>query len=171
MIEIYTDGSSNPKTDQAAGWSFVIAPFKANVPWRVYFGHLPPPSTNNIAEMTAVLNAMKFLLKFSGNGSRRIPSFVICSDSQYTLSGLTEWRAKWEYQGMPEKNTALWLEMYKIHDLLKPVCDLNFRKVKGHSGITGNELADIWCGHGKRNSDLSLNNNITVTTKITGEFS
>lgn len=170
MIEIFTDGSSNPKTNQAAGWAFVVQPLKENTPWRVYFGHLTPPSTNNIGEMTAVLNAMKFLYMFSNNGQRMVPPTTINSDSQYVLKGLTEWRPKWEYQGMPEKNTALWEELFKIHDLLKPICDLKFRWVKGHAGLMGNELADIWCGHGKRDSTLSLNNNITVTSKITGDF-
>jgi len=170
MIEIYTDGSSAPKTTLAAGWSFAIHPLKEGMPWNVYFGHLPPPSTNNIAEMTAVLNAMKLLYHFSNNGSRQVPPSVIKSDSQYALGGLLEWRSKWEYQGMPEKNVELWLEMFRVHDLLKPICDLKFQKVKGHSGIVGNELADVWCGHGKRDSTLSLNNNRVVTTKVTGEF-
>ncbi|AVO22926.1 Rnase H [Erwinia phage vB_EamM-Bue1] len=170
MIEIYTDGSSNPKTNQAAGWAFAISPLRQDLPWSVYFGHLTPPSTNNIGEMTAVLNSMKLLYHFSNGGSRRIPPTMIYSDSQYTLKGLLEWRAKWEYQGMPEKNVELWLDMFATHDLIKPVCDLSFKWVKGHAGIKGNELADTWCGHGKRDSDFSLNNNMVKTTKIIGDI-
>lgn len=170
MIEIFTDGSSNPKTDKAAGWAFVIQPLNPDAPHRVFFGHLAPPSTNNIGEMTAVLNAMKMLYHFSNGGARIIPDAIIFSDSQYTLKGITEWRTKWEYQGMPEKNVELWYDMFRTHDLVKPICNLKFQWVKGHSGVVGNELADVWCGHGKRNSNLSINNNLTVTNKVIGDF-
>lgn len=170
MIEIYTDGSSNPKTNLAAGWAFVIMPFSEGLPHHVYFGHLPPPSTNNIAEMLGVLNSMKLLYNFSGKGSKSIPKAIIYSDSQYVLKGLLEWRSKWEYEGMPEKNVSYWYELFETHDLLKTVCDISFKWVKGHSGISGNELADEWCGNAKRDSNFSINNNWIVTHKIVGKF-
>lgn len=158
MIEIYTDGASSPKTTQAAGWALAIKPNEGKTQWNVLYGYLPPPSTNNIAELSGVINALKVLWKFSNCGERCIPKSVIISDSQYALNSVLEWRPKWEYQGMPDKNTDLLLELFKYYDLVSSICELELRWVKGHAGNIGNEMADQWSVRAKGNSSSEVEN-------------
>lgn len=170
-IQIYTDGGSNPKTNQAAGWAFAVAPFSEGGQWLVYFGYLPPPSTNNIAEMTGVLNAMKLMLDFSKKTGRKVPPVHIFSDSQYVVKGLNEWRVKWEYEGYPEKNRDIWIQLFRTWDELKMNCmDLRVIWVRGHAGNQGNQIADDWTHHAKRDSGFAVNNHVLKTTKVVGEF-
>lgn len=170
MIEIYADGGSFPQTTKAAGWAFTVAPLGGTGAWRVFFGYLPPPSTNNIAEMMAVLNSMRFLYMFHIRSGKRVPPSTIMSDSQYVLKGITEYRFKWEVEGWPEKNHQLWVQIFDIFYKLKEVCDLQFKWVKGHSGIKGNEIADEWAGYAKRDSTWSLNTPTLVSKKVIGDF-
>lgn len=170
MIEIYTDGASSPQTTQAAGWAFAISPLNPGNPWVVYHGYLPPPSTNNIAELLGVLNALKFLWRFSNEGKKFIPPAIIFSDSQYVVKSMLEWRAKWEYQGMPDKNVELLKELFIYHDRVKSICDLTVKWVKGHAGHVGNEIADKWSVHAKNDSQLVVTNNIVRSNKVIGSF-
>ena len=71
--------------------------------------------------------------------------FEIYSDSQYTIDGATKWTKGWIRNnwiawktGQAIKNQDLWKI---LHELLK-VNDVKFFKVKAHSGIPDNELAD-----------------------------
>ena len=169
MIEIYSDGGSNPKRNQAAGWAFVVQPVNG-IQWKVFFGYLPPPSTNNIAELLGVTNALKLLWAFSGNGERRIPPARIWSDSQYTIKSVTEWRAKWEYQGFPEKNVELIKDLFRIYDLVSSICELELKWVKGHAGFEGNELADTWATAAKNDSNFLIENEKISVKKVVGSF-
>lgn len=169
MIEIYSDGGSNPKRNQAAGWAFVVQPVNG-IQWKVFFGYLPPPSTNNIAELLGVTNALKLLWAFSGKGERRIPPARIWSDSQYTIKSVTEWRAKWEYQGFPEKNVELIKDLFRIYDLVSSICELELKWVKGHAGFEGNELADTWATAAKNDSNFLIENEKISVKKVVGSF-
>lgn len=169
MIEIYSDGGSNPKTNQSAGWAFAVRPTKGEQ-WKVFFGYLPPPSTNNIAELLGVTNALKLLWAFSGKGERRIPKVCIWSDSQYTINSVLEWRAKWEYQGFPEKNVELIKDLFRIYDLVSSICEVELKWVKGHAGVEGNEIADTWATAAKNNSNFLVENNRLSVVKVVGSF-
>lgn len=172
MIEIFSDGGSNPRTNQAAGWAFVIKPTAhlGGSQWKVFMGHLPPPSTNNIAELLGVTNALKLLWAFSGKGKRTIPPVRIYSDSQYTLKSVLEWRSKWEYQGFPEKNVELLKDLFRIYDLVSSICEVELKWVKGHAGVEGNELADKWATAAKNDSNFLIENDKISVKKVVGSF-
>ena len=170
MIEIYTDGASSPQTTQAAGWAFAVSPISGGVQWNVFYGYLPPPSTNNIAELLGVINALKLLWKFSGCGERNIPKATIISDSQYVINSATKWRSKWEYEGMPPKNTELLLDLFNMYDKVCSICELELKWVKGHAGNIGNEFADEWTRHAKRDSSFAVENKLLKAKKVTGSF-
>lgn len=171
MIEIYSDGGSNPATNQAAGWALAIRPIKeSDTQWNVFYGHCAPPSTNNIAELLGVINSLKILWKFSNEGQRRIPPAIIYSDSQYVIKSALEWRAKWEYQGMPPANTDLLLDLFKYHDFVSSICELELKWVKGHAGNEGNQIADDWTHHAKRDSNFIVENARLKTRKVVGSF-
>ena len=170
MIEIYSDGGSYPATTKAAGWAFAIAPLSNEKPWRIFFGHLPPPSTNNIAEMLGALNAMRFMYHFHLKTGKRLPPVTIISDSQYVIKGITEYRFKWEVEGWPEKNHQIWCDIFDTFYKLREVCDLSFKWVYGHRGNKGNEIADQWATRAKEDSNLCINNSAMVSSKVTGDF-
>jgi ribonuclease HI len=116
----------------------------------VYFGDDDPRNlseklqgekqTNNRAELTAVIRALQ----------TTTDSLKICTDSMYVQKGITEWIKKWEKNNWKtSKNTDvenkdLWQIMQEeIKDR-----NINFVYVKAHSGIKGNECADLLANNG-----------------------
>ena len=130
-VAIYTDGacSGNPGP---GGWGCVL----------IYNGHRRELSggeqetTNNRMELQAVISAMSAL--------RRPCGVTIHTDSVYVMKGITEWLAQWKRRNwrtasrQPVKNVELWLQLEKA---LAPH-KVNWRWVKGHSGVPENERAD-----------------------------
>ena len=89
-------------------------------------------------EIVAVMEA---LLAFE------IPTkFIIYSDSQYVLKGITDWSKRWKRnnwhlnksQTKEVKNRDLWELFYDLNEF--HVVEWNW--VKAHSGVRGNEIAD-----------------------------
>lgn len=132
-VQIYTDGacSGNPGP---GGWGAIL----------IYDGYQKEISgynsntTNNIMEITAVLEAVK-LLKF--------PCQVkIYSDSAYVVNAFNQkWIYNWQKNSWktsdkkPVKNKELWKELY---DLLEQH-NFEFIKVKGHSDNELNNRCDF----------------------------
>lgn len=94
-------------------------------------------TTNNVMELTAVIEALK-LLKFRCKVS-------VYSDSAYVINGFNQkWIYGWMKNGWknaskePVKNKELWQELY---DLTKKH-DVTFIKVKGHSDNEYNNRCD-----------------------------
>lgn len=95
-------------------------------------------TTNNRMEIMAVIATLE---EFGPN-----QEFIIYSDSQYTIDGSTKWVKNWKRNKWiswksqaPIKNQDLWMVM---EELLR-VNKVQFVKVKAHSGIPGNERADV----------------------------
>jgi len=131
LIEIYTDGAcrGNPGP---GGWGALLS----------YGEHQKELSgaevltTNNRMELTAVIRALEALKR---------PSEVrIFTDSEYVRRGITEWVKSWKARGWktadrkPVKNQDLWEQL----DELASGHKIEWRWVKGHSGIPGNERVD-----------------------------
>ena len=93
-------------------------------------------TTNNIMELTAVIEALKAL-------SRSCP-IIITTDSNYVKDGITKWIHNWKLKGWktaarkPVKNKELWISL----DELTLGHDITWKWVKGHSGHPENERAD-----------------------------
>ena len=91
--------------------------------------------TNN-AELD--LMALIEALEYSKDGD------VICSTSDYCVKGFNEWLDGWKSKGWrksdrkPVQNRQLWL----VVDELRSRKYVEVRKVKAHSGIRGNEIAN-----------------------------
>lgn len=131
-VIIYTDGacSGNPGP---GGWGSIL----------MYKGAKKEISggckdtTNNIMEITAVLEALK-LLKFPC-------SVKIYSDSAYVVNCFNQgWIYNWIKKGWktagndPVKNKELWQELYDLTKIHK----VEFIKVKGHSDNEFNNRCD-----------------------------
>ncbi|KAJ3185839.1 Ribonuclease H1 [Gaertneriomyces sp. JEL0708] len=139
VIEVYTDGACANNGKGA----------RARAGYGVWYGHndprnisapLPGPlQTNNRAEMTAVIKALQNVPKFM--------HVIIHSDSQYMKNGIEKWIEGWKRtgwisksSGKPVLNKDLWVELDKLRDEYDGA--IEFRYVKGHAGIAGNEGAD-----------------------------
>lgn len=95
--------------------------------------------TNNQMEMRAVIEALKAL-------KRKDVTVIIHSDSALVVNCLnSKWYVNWRKKGWrksdrkPVENKALWEELL---DLYESFDDVEFVKVKGHSGDEWNERAD-----------------------------
>jgi ribonuclease HI len=91
-------------------------------------------------------NRMELLACIAGLSAVEKPAaIVLYSDSQYVVNGMTKgWAEKWRANGWmrtktePARNPDLWERMLKL-------CakhDVQFKWVKGHAGIAGNERCD-----------------------------
>ena len=93
-------------------------------------------TTNNIMELTAVIEALKIIKKES--------KIVITTDSKYVQNGITDWINNWKLKGWktankkPVKNKELWMNL----DELTLIHNITWEWVKGHTGHPGNERAD-----------------------------
>lgn len=153
-VEIWTDGSCVNYKDLAerkrkgrGGWAFIVV-HQDNE--RVYRkGHLPPPQTNQTAEMHAVLEAMKWIRRELPYSAR----VIIHSDSLYVINGIiSHWRhqaAETNFEG--EANGDIWREIHTVAEHLRFV---RFRHVKGHAGNKFNEMADRMASFARKHPEL-----------------
>lgn len=130
-VEIYTDGAcrGNPGP---GGWGAILsAKGKKKELWG---GELE--TTNNRMELSAAIEALKAL--------RRSSRVTLYTDSTYMIQGITEWMPNWKKRGWktsakkPVKNDDLWQEL----DRLVAKHEIDWRWVRGHTGVEGNERAD-----------------------------
>lgn len=136
-IDVYTDGSSlgNPGP---GGWGCV---FVENGKIIRELGGNSKNTTNNIMEMTAVIQAIDFAIK------NNIEDLTVYADSAYVLGGITSWIYNWEKNGWrkadkkPVLNKELWQEMIALVRVYKG--KISWEKVKGHAGHEYNERADV----------------------------
>ena len=131
MVEIYTDGAcrGNPGP---GGWGALLSTGEH----KKELSGAEALTTNNRMELTAVIRALEALKR---------PSEVrIFTDSEYVRRGITEWVRNWKARGWktadrkPVKNQDLWERL----DALAAAHKIDWRWVKGHSGVPGNERVD-----------------------------
>lgn len=131
-ITIYTDGacSGNPGP---GGWGAIL--MMGDVRKEISGGS--ENTTNNIMELSAVIEALKLL--------KRPCKVNVFSDSAYVVNAFNQ---KWIYGwimknwrtagGDSVKNKELWQELYS----LTKVHDVTFNKVKGHADNEFNNRCD-----------------------------
>ena len=134
-IKIYTDGAARGNPGPA-GWGAVFIIGK-----KIFeIGGGAEHATNNQMELTAPIEALKYIKKHKINAH-----IEIVSDSKYVILGITEWIFNWQKNNWrnaakkPVLNRELWEELYKLVKDLKP----KWTYVKGHNGDKYNERADI----------------------------
>ena len=135
-IIVYTDGACSNNPGGPGGWA---ATLNYDNRYDVLSGH-SVSTTNNRMELTAVVEAIKYLVK------KCYRKIIINSDSAYVVNGFNKgWMHTWSMkdwktkQGNEVANADLWKELNKISN--KGIT-LVFNKVSGHSGHTFNEIAD-----------------------------
>ena len=132
-ITIYTDGacSGNPGP---GGWGAVLI-YEEN---KKEISGANPDTTNNIMEITAVLEALKML--------KEECQVEVYSDSAYVVNAFNQgWIYNWKKNNWktaskePVKNKELWEELYSLTKKHK----VTFIKVKGHSDNELNNRCDF----------------------------
>jgi len=134
-IAVYTDGSCHYNPGPG-GWSCVLLSVfstiegqKTETPLlgiRRLSGYGGPKTTNNIMELTAILEGL-FAIK-----KKEDREIVIYTDSMYSIGVLSQgWKAR--------KNTDL---IEKIRSKMREFPNLTFRHTKGHVGNAWNEECD-----------------------------
>jgi ribonuclease HI len=136
-LVIFTDGActGNPGP---GGWAAILASPGGDV---VELGGADSATTNNRMEIMGPLRALKSLPKPPNHG------IFIYTDSTYVIRGITQWIWGWRKNGWKNSsgeevaNKDLWEELAKQVGRLKPA-KIEWRYVRGHSGVPGNERCD-----------------------------
>lgn len=135
LIHVWTDGSCYPNPGPG-GWACIID-FKPGVDRASrHSGHLPD-ATNNIAEMTAVTEALTKIPKGS--------SVVIHCDSEYVINGATKWMPGWLRRGWRKADGAPVLNQDEWKALMRAIArheNVAWTWVRGHAGDPFNEECD-----------------------------
>lgn len=143
-IVVYTDGAAKGNPGRA-GWAAVIlSEQNSGGQGRVYeIGGRVDHATNNQMELTAPIEALKYLNKILARGVLA-GNIEIVSDSKYVILGITEWIFNWRKNNWrnaakkPVLNKELWEELYNLTQELKP----KWIYVKGHNEDKYNDRAD-----------------------------
>src|SRR3989338_1067168 len=139
-IIIYTDGAAKGNPGRA-GWGAVF--LMGNKVFEIGGG--VEHATNNQMELTAPIEALKYLRKYKDTQATPVYDIEIVSDSKYVILGITEWIFSWQKNNWrnaakkPVLNHELWEELYKLNTELKP----KWTYVKGHNGDKYNDRADL----------------------------
>lgn len=131
-VIIYTDGacSGNPGP---GGWAAVL--MSGNLRKEIFGGN--KNTTNNIMELTAIIQGLKAL--------KQECEVEIYSDSSYCVNAFNQgWIFNWMKKGWKTasgeevKNKELWQELYSLTKEHR----VTFNKVKGHSNVELNNRCD-----------------------------
>ena len=131
IVHIFTDGAckGNPGP---GGWGAIL---KYGTHKKELKGY-SSKTTNNIMELTAVIEALKDL--------SRPCKIILTTDSNYVKDGITKWIHNWKIKGWKTaakkdvKNKEFWQSL----DSESNRHEIQWEWVKGHSGHLENERAD-----------------------------
>ena len=163
MIKIYVDGAS--KGNPGPGGRGVVAydSIKNEIilSYAQYYDHV----TNNQAELQALLYALKLTqTKWEDEYC------IIYSDSAYCVNMCNTWIHGWSKNGwlnskkQQVENYDLVRAIYKYVSKIEP--NFEIQKIPGHSGYTGNELADALASNNeKKFNDIVEKENISYSIK------
>lgn len=139
-IVIFTDGSSRGNPGPG-GWGAVIVTVTGKV---VELSGREDMTTNNRMELSAAKEALEYI------ESRKVEGDIeLYTDSAYLLGGVLGWMYGWEKNGWKTRtgeqvlNQDLWKDIGAVVFRLKQFKNIEWKKVAGHSGLLGNERADM----------------------------
>lgn len=126
MVKIYTDGAYSMARNKG-GYAFII--YHEDKPIKK-FSRSIRNATNQVAEVLAVISVFRYLLKHPD-----YPNVEIITDSMYVVGTTCQgWKVK--------ANQQLWRTYFSLYEKLKD--KVTFKHVRGHQGIEGNEMADVF---------------------------
>jgi len=137
---IYTDGSC-PENPGPGGWAVVVEFDGDKVFERG--GAERDDTTNNRMELQAAIEALK-VVKLS----KQTSSVDVITDSQYVKKGITEWIEKWKWKNWKTSSNkdVTNRDLWEILDKLNSETNIEWKHVRGHQGVEGNERCDEIAG-------------------------
>lgn len=139
-IVVYADGGCTLKD------GFGGAAYAFRIPGGLVTGYGGYESTTNQQmELVAATEGLKAALTYTEENPDTQYSVILISDSQYVVKGMNEWIYGWIANGWrnanrkPVSNQDLWRS---LHDVAQKFADLEFKWVRGHSGVQMNEFVD-----------------------------
>lgn len=132
VVEIWTDGGCKPNPGPG-GWAAIL---RFGTAERELSG-ADAATTNNRMELTAAAEALEALT--------RPCTVMLHTDSEYLRNGITRWTEGWVRRrwrnaaGDPVANIDLWQRILAA----AARHEIDWRWVRGHSGNTMNERADV----------------------------
>ena len=146
---LYTDGGfCKTGASPIGSWSFVIHSEDNDSVHMHRYGLVEHhKQTSQTAEMSAIINALKFVEEKICQGDIFLAQTIdlkVISDSQYCVNGANDWMHKWKKQNWLDKqNVDLWKQIYTL--TVNTFKSVQFEWVRGHDGNRFNELADLGC--------------------------
>lgn len=140
-IEIFCDGGcrgNSTPNDNIGSWGIYMSYGEKTRE----IGGVLVNTTNNKAELQAVIECLKLV-----DGIHDV-DINIHLDSAYVLNGVTNWVHGWKKNNWKTSakkdvlNKELWIELDNLNSKFG---NIKYIKVKGHSGVDGNEMADRVC--------------------------
>lgn len=132
-----------------------VESYSLNYEYAEYFDYV----TNNQMELKAILHVLKLAAAHPEEG------YIIYSDSAYAVNSINDWIRGWAANGwvnsrkVTVENVDLMQEIYKYIDLDNYL----IRKIRGHDGELGNELADAAAtGNNRKRDELIKRYHILV---------
>lgn len=134
---IFSDGSSRGNPGRG-GWGAIIYFNEKGKDKVVELGDGENMTTNNRMELTAVLESIRFAEDI---GKKDI---IVHTDSSYVVNSLSKWIWDWEKKDWKTKDGkgVLNRDIFECFFELLPLVKVNFKLIKGHSGINENERCD-----------------------------
>lgn len=145
VLTIYTDGACNKQYKGGLGVIFLLN-------HKEYLGSVSLYSentTNNQMELGGAIVAVKRALQYLDETDMLTTSVEILTDSEYVQKGINQWIHNWKKKNWRNsanenvKNKEYWLVMDSAIKTLRNSVSVSVKKVKGHAGVVGNELADV----------------------------
>lgn len=141
-MNIYVDGSASPNPGKGG---FGVVVINENNEIETCYAHYEDETTNNRQELKAILYTLiRWGEKLSDlNWHDSIP--VVYSDSSYAVNTFNNWMFSWKNNGWKKSDNQIpenldLIEAY--YNLYENGYRIDLRKIKGHAGELGNELAD-----------------------------
>ena len=139
---IYTDGSAHPNPGPG-GFGVVVLDNNENL-WYTYSKQFAGKVTNNEMELKAILYAfLNHGVKEENDWNNNIP--IVYSDSNYCVQTFNDWMFRWARNNWikSDKKIPENLDLIQAYyEWYQKGYRIDLRKVKGHAGQSGNELAD-----------------------------
>jgi ribonuclease HI len=136
-IVAFADGAAKGNPGPG-GWGAIVVTPGGEV---IELAGRVPHTTNNRMEMTAVIEALRWM--------RDVPGPVAMhTDSTYVIRGIREWIHAWRrrgwktVEGKDVVNRDLWEELAALERARGAAGKVEWHYVRGHSGIPGNERVD-----------------------------
>lgn len=139
-VIIFTDGASKGNPGPG-GWAAIVVMSEKVIE----LGGREEYTTNNKMEMTAAIEALRFLSKNKEYQEKKnLSTVTVYVDSAYVVNGITKWVKGWQKKGWINtqkeevQNRDLWEALIDAVDDKK----ITWKIISGHVGIAGNERVD-----------------------------